>query len=81
MSTLPTNIDIAQARLPAAYEQAKIALESCVKVDECKAWANKSAALATYAKMADDDNLLQLATRFRYWPDTDLRRCPLSRRC
>src|SRR5258705_5922224 len=65
MSTLPTNIDIAKAKLPATYEQAKTALESCVKVDECKTWANKAAAMATYAKMADDDSLLTLANRIQ----------------
>ncbi|WP_156928023.1 hypothetical protein [Bradyrhizobium sp. Tv2a-2] len=32
MNALPTNIDIAKARLPATYEQAKIALASCLFV-------------------------------------------------
>jgi len=63
--TVPTNIDIAKARLPATYEQAKIALASCAHIDECQDWANKAEALASYAKMADDDSLRQLADRIQ----------------
>jgi hypothetical protein len=51
---LPTNIEIGSARFPATYEQAKAALASCQKIDECKDWANKAEALASYAKMAQD---------------------------
>jgi hypothetical protein len=65
MNALPTNIDVAKARLPATYEQAKIALASCERVDECKDWADKAEALATYAKMADDDSLRIMADRIQ----------------
>jgi hypothetical protein len=65
MNALPTNIDIARARLPATYEQAKIALASCASVDECQDWANKAEALASYAKMADDDSLRVMADRIQ----------------
>ncbi|WP_024516801.1 hypothetical protein [Bradyrhizobium sp. Tv2a-2] len=65
MNALPTNIDIAKARLPATYEQAKIALASCASIDECQDWANKAEALASYAKMADDDSLRTLADRIQ----------------
>jgi hypothetical protein len=65
MNALPTNIDIAKARLPATYEQAKMALASCEKIDECQTWANKAEALASYAKMADDDSLRVLADRIQ----------------
>lgn len=65
MNTLPSNVDIARARLPATYEQAKIALASCERIDECKDWADKAEALASYAKMADDDSLRQLADRIQ----------------
>src|SRR5258708_7128525 len=63
MNALPTNIEIATARLPATYEQAKVALASCERIDECWEWANKAESLASYAKMADDDSLRQLADR------------------
>ncbi len=63
--TLPANIDIAKARLPATYEQAKTALASCERIDECQTWANKAEALATYAKMADDDTLRQMADKIQ----------------
>src|SRR5437879_235837 len=65
MNTLPTNIEITSARLPATYEQAKVALASCERIDECWEWANKAEALASYAKMADDDTLRQLADRIQ----------------
>jgi hypothetical protein len=61
--TLPSNIDIANAQLPVAYKEAKAALSECARIDECKTWANKAAALATYAKMADDDSLRVMADR------------------
>jgi hypothetical protein len=54
---------IATAVLPQTYERAKVALTTCVSIDECKAWADKAAALASYAKQADDQSLHQLATR------------------
>jgi hypothetical protein len=65
MNALPTNIDVAAARLPATYEQAKVALASCERLDECQDWANKAEALASYAKMADDDTLRALADRIQ----------------
>lgn len=62
---LPANISIAQARLPATYENAKSALASCASIDECQDWANKAEALASYARMADDDALRVLADRIQ----------------
>jgi hypothetical protein len=64
MSAL-TQISPANARLPQAYESAKNALTQCVALDECKDWADKAAALASYAKQADDDELMKMATRIR----------------
>lgn len=62
-SSLPSTIDVAHARLPANYERAKSALAECVAVDECKSWGDKAAALASYAKQADDDELYKQARR------------------
>jgi hypothetical protein len=64
-TSLPTKKEIAAARLPATYEQAKVALASCAKIDECQEWANKAEALASYAKMADDDALRTMADRIQ----------------
>lgn len=61
-STLP---DISSARLPQSYESAKTALAECQKIDECKTWADKSAALASYAKQAGDDALEKMSLRIR----------------
>jgi hypothetical protein len=59
------NVSIANARLPQAYEAAKQALTNCASVDECKDWADKAAALASYAKQANDEDLMKQATRIR----------------
>lgn len=64
MNALST-LSVANARLPAAYENAKAALASCASIDECQDWANKAEALASYARMADDDTLRKLADRIQ----------------
>jgi len=53
------------ARLPQTYENARVALAECQQVDECKDWADKAAALASYAKQAEDDQLERMAQRIR----------------
>lgn len=58
-------IPASEARLPAAYEQAKLALANCASIDECKDWADKAEALASYAKQADDDTLRKHADRIQ----------------
>jgi hypothetical protein len=57
--------DAANARLPDSYEHAKRALAACVAIDECKQWADKAAALASYAKQQNDDTLFNEATRIK----------------
>ena len=57
--------NISSASFPDNYESAKRALSVCVSIDECKTWADKSAALATYAKEARDESLLIMAKRIR----------------
>ena len=49
--------DARQARLPEGYETAKRALAACADIDECKDWADRAAALASYAKQAKDTTL------------------------
>jgi hypothetical protein len=56
---------IADAKLPASYEAAKTALATCSSIDECQDWADKAAALASYAKQAEDDELENTARRIR----------------
>lgn len=57
--------DISSARLPTSYVAAKQAIEICSRIDECHKWANKSEALASYAKQADDDTLRRFADRIQ----------------
>lgn len=64
MNALPT-IAPAQARLPQTYEAARNALSECQNIDECKDWADKAAALASYAKQAEDETLMKMAARIK----------------
>jgi hypothetical protein len=68
-STLPS---VANAKLPETYERAKTALAECSSIDECQSWADKAEALASYAKMSDDDSLRKMADRIQA---RALRRC------
>ena len=63
---------ISDAALPGTYERAKEALARCHAIDECKDWADKAAALASYAKQADDHSLQKLALRIQ---SRAIRRC------
>ena len=64
MNALP-QITPSSARLPETYERARVALAACQDLDECKDWSDKAAALASYAKQAEDDTLLRMATRIK----------------
>lgn len=71
--TLPDNLpSIANAKLPETYNRAKQALATCSEVDECAEWANKTQALASYAKQSKDEELFNMAVRIR---DRAIRRC------
>lgn len=43
--------------MPAVYARAKTSLRECAQIDECGDWANKAAALASYARQAKDHEL------------------------
>lgn len=62
LSSLPS---ISDARLPAVYERATKALAECSRIDECKDWANKAEALASYARQSKDDTLRKMADRIQ----------------
>lgn len=47
------------------YDQARHALAQCECIDEAKDWSDKAAALAAYARQADDPELESLARRIR----------------
>tara|TARA_R110000822_G_C15317873_1_gene493396 strand:+ start:1405 stop:2088 length:684 start_codon:yes stop_codon:yes gene_type:complete len=72
VAKLPAHVSAAKASLPASYEAAKAALANCVSIDECKDWADKAQALASYAKQANDDEMMRQSTRIR---DRAIRRC------
>lgn len=59
------SLDTQHAQLPALYEQAKSSLASAERIDECKEWSDKAAALASYAKQAGDQELSDYAARIR----------------
>jgi hypothetical protein len=58
-------LTIASAKLPNTYVDARNALAKCDRIDECKSWADKAAALASYAKQAEDDQMLVMARRIQ----------------
>lgn len=62
----------AHAKLPVNYEQAKTALANVEKIDECKDWADRAAALASYARQAKDDALVKMSMRIQ---GRAIRRC------
>ena len=72
MTNLPVHLNVAQAPLPARYESAKVALAECHRHDECKDWADKAEAMASYARQAGDDKLLKMAVRIK---SRAMRRC------
>ena len=53
------------AALPERYEAAKTALANCTKIDECKDWADKVAALASYAHQSKARELENNCRRIR----------------
>jgi hypothetical protein len=53
------------ARLPINYKAAKQALAECDRVDECKTWADKAEAVATYARISSDREMELTARRIR----------------
>jgi hypothetical protein len=61
-SLLPS---IHNASLPATYEAAKMAIMECNRVDECKDWGDKMAALASYARQSKDEEMEKMALRIR----------------
>lgn len=64
-ASVPATINPANAKLPVSYEQAKTALSNCASLDECLNWGDKMEALASYAKQANDDEMMKMATRIR----------------
>ena len=54
---------LANAKLPANYLAAKNAIAECVRIDECKSWKDKAAALASYAKQTEDKELERMSRR------------------
>ena len=62
---LPSTISVAGASLPQTYQAAQAALAQCSQVDECKDWADKAAALASYARQSEDQELERMAQRIR----------------
>jgi len=58
-------IPVGRADLPERYEAATQALAECTRIDECKDWADKAQALASYARQAQDDTLEKHSIRIR----------------
>jgi hypothetical protein len=65
-SQLPASLpSISKAKLPEVYENARAALQKCERIDECKSWKDKAAAMASYAKQSQDETLLNTALKIK----------------
>jgi hypothetical protein len=64
MTTVPA-ILTDRAQLPKRYTEACAALHRCDQVDECAEWANRAAAIASYARQARDETLKNHAARIQ----------------
>jgi hypothetical protein len=60
---VPPPVGLPPGRYPDNYQAARAALDTCARVDECAAWANRAHALASYAKQAKDETLKNYALR------------------
>ncbi|MCP4542389.1 MAG: hypothetical protein GY832_35145 [Chloroflexi bacterium] len=66
MTSTVTNLPSVQtAPLPRTYEAAKQALAECSRLDECKSWSDKAAAVASYARQINDDDLMKRAMQIK----------------
>lgn len=54
-----------EAQFPQVYAAASQQLATCARVDECKDWSDKAAALASYGKQANNLELENMAKRIR----------------
>lgn len=54
-----------KAEFPVNYQRAVEAIRECNRVDECKEWASRSAAIASYFKQANDREMIKIAKRIR----------------
>jgi len=55
--------DVSTAKLPINYELAKSAIRECARIDQCKDWSDRHAAIASYARQARDTSLKDAANR------------------
>jgi len=62
---LPSTMSVSGATLPKTYQAAQAALAQCSQIDECKDWADKASALASYARQSEDKELERMAQRIR----------------
>lgn len=51
--------------LPQRYEAARNAIAECERIDECKDWKDKGAAIRVYAMQVKDDSLRVMAVRIQ----------------
>ena len=68
---LPDNYSAAKAALrrcarhfsPFTYMEAVVAVDACFRTDECASWPQDEHTIASYARMADDNEFMRLTVR------------------
>lgn len=58
---------VAPTGFPVSYEEARQAIAKCESPFECRTMADQAAAMAVYARMRDDTDLLNRAVRLQAW--------------
>jgi hypothetical protein len=58
---------IAETGFPVSYEEARQAIAKCESPFKCRTMADQAAAMAVYARMRDDTDLLNRAVRLQAW--------------
>jgi hypothetical protein len=58
---------VAETGFPVSYEEARQAIARCESPFECRTMADQAAAMAVYARMRDDTDLLNRAVRLQAW--------------
>lgn len=58
-------VPVQDAPLPIVYERAAKALAECSRIDECKDWANKAEALASYFQQSKNEQMMKDCRRIQ----------------
>src|SRR5271157_4062669 len=59
-------VAVSASGFPTTYEQARVSIVTCARIDECKSWADKMAAMESYARQKKDESMEVAAREIRH---------------